>query len=48
VVKDKIAALDGLKELVKFHKEKAARAPNHRLDVAKKELLDAIKRLNDR
>ena len=36
VVKDKIAALDELKELVKFHKDKAARAPNNKLDGAKK------------
>jgi hypothetical protein len=48
VVKDKIAELDGFKELVKFYKEKAARAPNNKLDVSKKELLDAIQRLNDR
>jgi hypothetical protein len=48
VVKNKIAGLDGLKKLVKFRKDKAARAPNHQLDIAKKEILDAIKRLNDR
>jgi hypothetical protein len=34
VVKDKIAALDRLKELVKFHKDKAAGAPNYKLDAA--------------
>ena len=47
VVKDKIAALDGLKKLIKFHKDKAARAPNHELDIARKEVLEALKRLND-
>jgi hypothetical protein len=47
VVKDKIAALDGLKKLVKFHKDKAARAQNHQLEIARKEVLEAIQRLND-
>ncbi len=48
VVKDKIAALNELKKLVKFHKNKAARVPNNKLEIAKKELLDAIQRVNDR
>ncbi len=48
VVKDKIAALDGLKKLVKFNKEKVERAPEYMLAVAKKEAEDVIKRLNDR
>ena len=38
VVKDKISELDKLKELVKFYRDKAARAPNHKLETAKKEL----------
>ena len=37
VVKDKIAALDGLKKLVEFHKDKVERAPNYMLAVTKKE-----------
>lgn len=48
VVRDKIAELDGLRKLVKFYKDKAARAPNHLLEVAQKETLDAVKRLNER
>ena len=46
MVQDKIAELDGLRKLVKFYKDKAARAPNNMLEVAKKEALDAIQRLN--
>ena len=42
VVQDKIAELDGLRKLVKFYKDKAARAPNHMLEVYKKEAFAGI------
>ena len=47
VVKDKIAALDGLKKLVKFNKDKVELAPDYMLAVSKMKTEDVIKRLNE-